>query len=314
MSFRYWHGKLAFILGVTVALTALARPPESTVEPPSSKQNEQRQAETNQRPPYELPVPLSVEIIENDTESAARKRRERESDQREIDDLLAQQGMEEATRGMADLAQYQTWLIGIGTALLLVTLWLTRQANKAATKAAVAAEEAVKVTRELGQAQIRAYLTCASADIILESNWLGCWATIRNSGSSPARDVEIVATISIYGEQVFGKEEDPLIQKLASSFTSSSIPIIAAGDSKVADFLWQRSEIGNSFFSRIFETPYRYVIDCKMTWSDVFGKKFTMLFLLRRYPQNSDDIAVSDNAERFTMTPLVHFNEMDEDD
>lgn len=100
----------------------------------------QRGASAEQAPSDKPLPPVRVEIIEDKAEAEARKRREKESAQREISDLVAQEGMNAATKRMADYAFHQTWIVAIGTALLIGTLILTWQANRAAVAAANAAE------------------------------------------------------------------------------------------------------------------------------------------------------------------------------
>ncbi|MEQ1951901.1 hypothetical protein [Mesorhizobium sp. CN2-181] len=100
------------------------------------------QANAQETQANNAPWSLPVQIIEDKAETKARQSREERSEQREIDDLAAQQGMNETTAKMADYALYQTILVGIGTVLLFYTLWLTSQANRAAVRAAVAAETA----------------------------------------------------------------------------------------------------------------------------------------------------------------------------
>lgn len=182
MSRRFWFS--AFALGL-ILFTALGQTQEKA-------QDEQGQIQAEQRPAQTLPIPLPVDVIEDEATAEARKRREAEARQREIDNLIAQQGidkatqaMNEATHQMADYAKYSTWLVGIGTVLLFVTLWLTRQANRAA-------QAAVDVTRELGQAQVRAYVSWHRAKIHHSTDALGLLAAIdfipviKNTGQSPA--------------------------------------------------------------------------------------------------------------------------------
>uniref|UniRef100_UPI003BAA5BD7 hypothetical protein n=1 Tax=Stappia sp. TaxID=1870903 RepID=UPI003BAA5BD7 len=102
--------------------------------------------------------PFRVEIIENDRKASDRERREKEHSEIEKSSLIAQQemntatqDMNEATQRMAFYSLISTILVGVGTLLLLVTLYLTRQAN-------TAAQDAVEVTREIGQMQTRAYV------------------------------------------------------------------------------------------------------------------------------------------------------------
>ena len=119
---------------------------------------EDRETTQQERPSQTLPIPLPVHIVEDHAAADARERREEEARQREIEDVAAQVSMDASTRAMNDATQdmreysfYSTLLVGIGTVLLFVTLFLTWQANRAA-------QDAVTVTREIGEAQIRAFL------------------------------------------------------------------------------------------------------------------------------------------------------------
>ena len=53
-----------------------------------------------QQPTQQLPIPLPIQIIEDDEAASARKTSENEAAQREKDDLIAQQGMHTATQAM----------------------------------------------------------------------------------------------------------------------------------------------------------------------------------------------------------------------
>lgn len=152
------------------------------------------QAQSQQSPAIYLPNPLLIEIIEDEAEAEARRRHEEESRQREIDDLEAQQGMNaatqamnEATQSMKHAAWLSTALVGLGTVLLIATLWLTRQANRAAQKA-------VEVTEAIGISQMRAWLSftewrldAAGSEGSVEGFYIVLsW---KNTGSTPAVNV-----------------------------------------------------------------------------------------------------------------------------
>lgn len=112
----------------------------------------QGDAQAEQQPSQPLPIPFPVDVVEDETTAEARERSEAEARQREIDDLIAQQGINEATRAMnnatqdmRDYANVQTALVGVGTVLLFITLWLTWQANRAAVKSVEITEKAYRV-------------------------------------------------------------------------------------------------------------------------------------------------------------------------
>jgi type II secretory pathway pseudopilin PulG len=130
---------------IALGLTLLA---SSDLPAQENKGDTEEQEQQNSEQILTVPTPLQVEIVVEDGEAEARQA----SEQRADGNLVAQQGMNEATQRMADLALWQTVLIAIGTTALLYTLWLTRQANRAA-------QAAVDVTRSIGEAQTRAYLS-----------------------------------------------------------------------------------------------------------------------------------------------------------
>lgn len=123
-------------------------------------------ANIEQTAPKTLPIPFPVQIVEDDGRTEARQRHEQEARQREIDDLVAQQGMNEATQSMeranwrmVDQGYISLLLVLVGTFLLIWTLTQGRNANKTAQKALV-------VAQGIGHWQIRPYLL-----VELELSW-----------------------------------------------------------------------------------------------------------------------------------------------
>lgn len=180
--------KLSWIFAGTFGLILLPALGQAQNEAGNSKNG----ATEKQQPAQQLPIPLPVKIIEDDETAIARKASENETAQREKDDLVAQQGMHAATQAMNEATQSMkqaSWvsagLVLLGTGLLIWTLHLTRKANEAA-------QEAVKVTRDIGRAQVRAYVNIGAVGI--ENLAVGetpkVRLDIRNSGNSPAKRVK----------------------------------------------------------------------------------------------------------------------------
>jgi len=146
------------------------------------------------RPPPAQVMPVPVIVIEDEAKAKARERREAEAHQNQKDDLIAQQGMNEATQRMAQYSHISMWIITIGTILLLWTLIETCKANRVA-------QDIVKVTSRLGEAQIRAYLNIKMPQFRFDKNSMSVTVQLENVGQSPAVDVRISGncTIGIYG-------------------------------------------------------------------------------------------------------------------
>ncbi len=100
-----WHIVLAIGL-IAISSAVLGQTDEQPQEP-------QRKTQQEQGPTQIAPIPLPIEIVEDDAESEARKRHEAEASEREIKDLIAQQGMNEATQAMnratERMAKYAFW-------------------------------------------------------------------------------------------------------------------------------------------------------------------------------------------------------------
>lgn len=169
---KHWIAVVA--LGLTALLSEVGH-----AQSDEASGAEQQSAETE---PEGNAPPLSVrvEILESETEAIARRASEQSTEQRELRELAAQEGVNEATARMANYAFWQTILIGIGTALLLYTLHLTRQANGAA-------RQAVMVTQRIGEAQTRAYVGISDLEIRFdEDKDINIRPTFENFGQSPA--------------------------------------------------------------------------------------------------------------------------------
>lgn len=177
MSSRYWI--IAVVFGLAASLGQAQEPSD----------NSEGQTTQNQQPTQSLPLPVPVEIIEDQAAADARKSNEAEARQREIDDLAAQEGMNAATQAMKETTNRMaydsrqmaiaTW---VGVGLLTVTLLLTLQANSAA-------RAAVDITGKVGRAQTRPYLGAKTADVSVTDKGVTCIVSIENAGQSFANNV-----------------------------------------------------------------------------------------------------------------------------
>jgi hypothetical protein len=120
---------------------------------------------------------------------------------------------------MAEWALAMLMATSIGVIYVGLTLEATRAAVREAKKATDAAMHAANITREIGEAQVRAYLTVAHAMIRFEDRTPRLFLTIRNAGQSPARNIRISIGID-YGR----------ISATSNVFFKTSIPIMP-GDS-----------------------------------------------------------------------------------
>ncbi|MFN3210468.1 MAG: hypothetical protein ACE369_15970 [Roseovarius sp.] len=203
---RYWI--IAIVFGLVASLG----------QAQEEAQSEQGRAQTEQAPSQTFQLPLPVEIVEDQAAADARQSREEEARKREIADLAAQEGMNAATQAMNNatqrMAEYAFWstvLVGVGTALLFVTLYLTREANRAA-------QAAVEVTDRHGRLQTKAYLSATSFAPLYRWDEDGKPVTVSfrtlygNSGNSPAF-VKLAGAKFVYQDPETGYFEADFPQK-----------------------------------------------------------------------------------------------------
>lgn len=223
-------------------------------------------AAVQQQPSGAARPPIPVEIIERPEAAKARESSEAESAQREKDDLLAQQGMNTATQAMNDATQrmalyalFSTGLVALGTGLLFWTLMLTRQANQAARCA-------VKVTREMGQRQTRAYLNIS--EIYLKNFEVGtplaAVFTIINSGQSPAYICASRASVM--------KTEQR--ERLHFTFNTGWERRGSIGaNSPTASYAMSHTPVDQEMFDAVMEDRASLVIGIAVRYRDTFGVK-----------------------------------------
>lgn len=192
---------------IAVAFTIIASLGQAQEQAESSTQSTQNK----QLPAQPFPVPLPVDIVEDQAAAEARQNREYEAREREIRDLAAQEGMnaatqsiERATRDMRDYAFYSTVAVWVGTFLLIVTLVLTWMANRAA-------QRAVDVTKDVGIAQLRPWISFNSwrLDGIGVQGNVGQYVIVllwRNTGPTPALNLRALIEFVDYPAATLGND------------------------------------------------------------------------------------------------------------
>lgn len=151
---------------------------------------------------------------------------------REDSDLCAQwgavEGVREGNRMAAEakalverantLALRGLWLTGFEFGALLATLLVTAWAAVAASRAARAADQAVEITRQLGQIELRAYLSLSGSAIRGLREGLDPTAdlTFRNDGTTPATIFLAETYIGMYPYPKHGELRRPDLADLPS--------------------------------------------------------------------------------------------------
>lgn len=172
-----------------------------------SQQNSQHQEnapESNQHQTDDFVAPLRVEIVESQPDADARKSAENESANREIEDLIAQKGMNTATQAMNEATQRMArdtermandnWLMMIatfiGVALLSATLVLTLQTNYAAVSAA-------KAAHKFGEREFAPYAAVENAQVSFDDTACYVSIVVKNHGRGIARQVQVEGSVKV---------------------------------------------------------------------------------------------------------------------
>lgn len=262
MSFRTW----LYFLPLGLALATSGHAQEQA--PPGYSS-----ATTEQNPPETYPIPFPVEIVEDQAEAEARHRGEEESSKREISNLVAQEGINSATQAMngatqrmAEYAFWSTIFVAVGTALLIVTLYFTRQANKAA-------QRAIEVTEKIGKQQLRAYVGKSEISMGRENDAIVAKVKITNFGQTPALDV-----LAWVGTEI---SEYPLTRNLTppQSTDAYSRNVMFPSESSTLTIA-HRQEITDDVRDQILAGTMALYVFGRIEYTDFFGEHHVTTLLL----------------------------------
>ena len=256
------------LVGLSLTFSGQAQVQESLPE---------TQEEQSTNAPSDPDSPLSVRIVEDQEEKESRERVERKTRDNQQKDLIAQEGMHVQTQRMADYVVTQTWFIGIGTLLLLATLGLTYMANRAAQKA-------VSVTREMGEAQVTAYVRPMYLVISRSKDEITAEIPVECYGETAALDVFFDCKVTI--KQLHsGKVE-------TFSFESKIVPHIYKAAEKLEvsislekeQFTLPSPPRGKARMSAPVASPKHLMVSAigSIRYSNVFGSKYVSSFDLSR--------------------------------
>ncbi|WP_128290920.1 hypothetical protein [Afifella aestuarii] len=269
-----------------------------SLSPEAVKCQEQSNYEGGRSPvaeePFVLPLTFPVTIVESDAEREAGDDREKRSEHREIENLVAQRNMERSAHEMVILGRWQTIFLLVGTAAIVWTLFETRKAVKAA-------DDAVIVTREIGQKQTRAYI---SVRINVVPPLRGSDMTTpvsfdvltRNFGHSPARNVQVILNTGWQPRQL----PTPCPDMVRAAEMSSGGFTISASDEAESRF---RSDLTQEDFF-VKDTnggPTIPTIFGIVIYNDVFGDFHKTRFAIQAYafivaghvPQLGDEVGIN---------------------
>lgn len=243
-----------------VGIVLWGQPPRAegvpSPSPTPKEQPEQAASKSGKNPPS-----VPVIVIETPEQAVTRDAAEKKSQEHDAKDLEAQINAANASDRGATAAEWQivpTWLGAVlsfvGTCLILWTLLLTRQANQ--------------ISREIGEAQVRAYLSIETPRLIGDvglpdgSSRIRGGCNVKNIGNSPAKEFISTAQIIPIGFD-FGPISSAVSNKtLLGAQSETGVPVIPDDANKIAD--WILSNKGKRVqFNIIVTISYRTVFMTK---------------------------------------------------
>lgn len=193
-----------------------------------------------------------------------------------------------AQEQMAIYALLMLVVTGIGVVYVAGTLNATRQTLSEAQRATRAAEEAVEVTRDIGQAQVRAYLTIAkvSFSIPADRSYQTVTITLLNSGQSPARKLnfysrltaEYIAFDPETADMIKASDSDILLAKQRPNNVAAGSPEKFSLKTINNKFGPQIANPGHIFVDGQSMHFDRLVLSCRIVFEDVFEDETTISF------------------------------------
>lgn len=219
------------------------------------------------------PFSIPVRIIEDKESTEASQPGEQDSRDLQKRDLIAQEGMNRATQSIEDATWLMLWatiasvfFVAIGTFLLVWTLRLTREANKAA-------RDAVEVTREIGEAQVRAYVNVERAEVtgLAPNGRLRFYVNFKNTGATPAKNFQIRSMVGF-------KPGSIKHLKVRGLTEIDSLPGIVASDGSAFIDVTMEQPITDMEYSQIKSAGLGILIAGFVSYDTVFGQRKRTVF------------------------------------
>ncbi|RWP72785.1 hypothetical protein [Mesorhizobium sp.] len=103
---------------------------------------------------------------------------------------------EEDVSAQKEMARWALWMLVVSGVVGFATLGITAIGLYYIRDTLAVTRRAMLDTRSIGQAQVRAYLSCTGGDFGIEKNWFTCRVHLVNKGQSPAFYVFLKAAVS----------------------------------------------------------------------------------------------------------------------
>ncbi|MEP3266419.1 MAG: hypothetical protein ABJM86_08825 [Hyphomicrobiales bacterium] len=192
-------------------------------------------------------------------------------------DLVAQTEMAIWAFWLLIVSTFALAFTAIGVWFIYRTLSITRETLTQATLTTKAANETVKVTREMGHAQIRAYLSIRNGNYSISGNDIRFDVCLANTGQSPSRRAKM--SCKIRGNGLF---EGTYFTYSANCDERAVPDLPSAGTFKTDEFIIKDTDIVvsngpvDNILDAIREDCGMLFFDIQLDWFNVFNHQHTI--------------------------------------
>ncbi len=164
---------------------------------------------------------------------------------------------------------YAQWLMAILSVLATGTsiwaVYLLKESLRETRNAVKSADDAVAVTREMGEAQVRPYLSFANATYEITPKFFVIKLQVKNVGQTPAFDLLGKAKLwfTIYQNVEGVTKSEEIVWPIEEAYSES----IVNGESDTVSFIWFNGNV--SRFDFIFENNH-FMANIDFGWENVF--------------------------------------------
>ena len=190
-----------------------------------------------------------------------------------IDEIEASNEHERAEKDLVAQTEMALWALGmlvVSTLMMLVSalgVWWIRDTLVETRKAVKAADDAVTVTREVGEAQVRAYVAPYEFSVVFDQNVgvADIHGMVRNSGQSPAHRFR-------HAYLVVNEPKDFDISKSKVDTFSPEAMLAANGATPLHEYITTGGEHDEGWVRRILSKEDSLWLIAEGEYFDVFGK------------------------------------------
>ncbi len=228
------------------------------------------------------PQPQAVSVIPRPIHKPVANPKPKRDEWRSERDLEAQRDMAQWAENMFYSSIFMAFLSAIGIWLIFATLRETQKATKSA-------REAVEVTREIGQKQVRAYLHAVDGTINVDPIMVVLSVKVRNIGKSPSIKSSCNGKMwAVYRPpSSTGVNGVRILHQVRKTIEATSISQefgpVSIGECKSFPFVFIPSDIKDAEIQKLLATEdVDIYFNVSIEWKDVFGVTSKISVKLRK--------------------------------